>query len=228
MSLESEQRQAVADLTDLCRGDLRDLWRSLDGLPADQVRDALMDVLPALGGEYGDAAATLAADYFEAAREAAGASGSFSAVLDEPPNGARWRALARWGVDPLFAEVPDHQAALARVAGGLQRSVADQHRLTIVKSSIADPQAKGWRRVGVGETCGFCRMLLDRGHVYTEATATFRSHDHCNCVASPSWDDRVVKVSREPYRQSLKRRSEATRKADNARARRFIADTFGA
>ena len=223
-----EQRQAVADLTSLARRDLDAFWRLLEGLSAEQVRDALMDVLPELGGVYGDAAAALAADWYEDVREASQARGSFSPVLASPPEPARWEALARWGVTPLFAEQPDAATALAQVAGGLQRSIADQHRLTVVESSIADPAASGWRRVGVGDSCRFCRMLIDRGHVFTEATSTFRSHDNCNCAASPSFAPNVVKVSSEPYRQSKRRRSEATKKADNARARAYIADKYGA
>ena len=194
---------------------------------AEQVRDALMDVLPELGGAYGDAAAALAADWYEDVREASQARGSFSPVLASPPEPARWEALARWGVTPLFAERPDAATALAKVAGGLQRSIADQHRLTVVESSIADLAASGWRRVGVGDSCGFCRMLIDRGHVYTEASVTFRSHDNCACAASPSFAPNVVKVSSEPYKQSRRRRSEATKKADNARARAYIADRYG-
>lgn len=186
-----------------------------------------MDVLPALGDQYGDAAAELAASYFETARDLAEARGTFTPVLAEPPSPARWEALSRWGVDPLFAAVPDATAALSRVTGGLQRTIADQHRLTIVESSIADPVASGWKRVGVGDNCGFCRMLIDRGHVYSEAGVTFRSHDHCNCAAAPSWASNVVKVSTEPYKQSRKNRSEATKKADNARARDYIADKYG-
>ena len=227
MSSAAEQRQAVADLTSLARRDLDAFWRLLEGLSAEQVRDALMDVLPELGGAYGDAAAALAADWYEDVREASQARGSFSPVLASPPEPARWEALARWGVDPLFAEQPDAAIALAKVAGGLQRLIADQHRLTVVESSIADPAASGWRRVGVGDSCGFCRMLIDRGHVYTEATSTFRSHDWCNCAAAPSWDPNAVKVSREPYKQSRRRRSEATKKADNARARAYVADAYG-
>ena len=223
MSSAAEQRQAVADLTSLARRDLDAFWRLLEGLSAEQVRDALMDVLPELGDAYGDAAAALAADWYEDVREASQARGSFSPVLASPPEPARWEALARWGVAPLFAEQPDAATALAKVAGGLQRSIADQHRLTVVESSVADPAASGWRRVGVGDSCGFCRMLIDRGHVYTEATSTFRSHDNCNCAASPSFAPNVVKVSREPYEQSRRRRSEA----DKARTRAYIAEHYG-
>lgn len=202
MSSAAEQRQAVADLTAIARRDLDEFWRLLEGSNAEQVRDALMDVLPGFGGVYGDAATSMAADWYEDVREASQARGVFSPVLASPPGPARWDALARWGVTPLFSERPDSAIALAKVAGGLQRSIADQHRMTIVESSLADPAASGWRRVGVGDACSFCRMLIGRGHVYTEATSTFRSHDNCNCAASPSFAPNVVKISREPYKRA--------------------------
>ena len=227
MTSAAEARQGLVDLTSLARRDLAAFWAIVKDWPAADIRDALMDVLPALGDQYGDAAAELAASYFETARVVAGARGSFSPVVAAAPAVARWEALSRWGVDPLFSAAPDAAAALSRVTGGLQRTIADQHRLTIVESSIADPAASGWKRVGVGDNCGFCRMLIDRGHVYSEAGVTFRSHDHCNCAASPSWADNVVKVSTEPYKQSRRHRSEATKKADNARARDYIADNYG-
>jgi hypothetical protein len=53
-------------------------------------------------------------------------------------------------------------------------------------SSIADPKARGWMRVGSGR-CDFCRMLIGRGAVYTESTVDFHAHDHCGCGATPAW-----------------------------------------
>lgn len=184
----AEQRQAVADLTVLASRELWSVWSQVRDLPPEQVRDALMDVLPLLGDEYGFAAATVAADYYETARERAGARGRFRPIVPAGPDRARWEALARWGVDPLFHEYPNPAAALERVEGGLGRTVADQHRGTIVESSVNDPAAQGWMRVGSGDTCDFCRMLIDRGGVYTQRGAIFKSHDHCNCVAAPSWE----------------------------------------
>lgn len=227
MSSAAEQRQGVADLVDLAILALEEFWRLLVDLPAEKVRDALMDVLPTIGQQYGGAAASLAADWYDDLRGAADARGAFEPILPDLPDQARWESLARWGTGPLFQPEPERKAALTLISGGLQRSIADQHRLTVVESSIADPSASGWRRVGVGDSCSFCRMLIDRGHVYTEASVTFRSHDHCNCVASPEFASNVVKVSTEPFRQSQRNRSDATRKKDNARARAFIAANYG-
>lgn len=226
-ALATEARQGLLDVVQLALRDLHAAAALLRDLPPAQARDALVEIIRAIGDTYGDAAAALAADYFDAAREAAAVRGSYRAVPTGPVTSERWDALVRWGVDPLFAAAPDWAATLTKLAGGLQRTVADQHRLTVVENSITDPQAAGWQRVGVGGSCGFCRMLIDRGGVYTEASVTFRSHDHCNCAASPTWDSNVVKVSREPFRQSRRNRSDATREADNKRAYAYIAENYG-
>lgn len=218
-----EARQGLIDLTAIAQRDLRAIWDRISDLPADEIRDILMEILPAIGDEYGSAAAALAADWYDEAREAAEVAGSFRAAPAKPVTPRRWEALTRWGVDPLYSATPDANAALTLILGGLQRTVADRHRLTIVDNSIHDPEASGWTRVGVGENCDFCTMLIGRGAVYTEASVTFRSHDHCNCAASPSWAKNVVKISGEPFRQSKRNRSDATKAKDNARAKEWIA-----
>lgn len=224
MSTASEQRDALIGLTRLARRDLLTLWRTLEGLSASQTRDALASVLPGLGGTYGAAAAALAADWYDDLREQAAAKGRFTAEPAGDVDLARWDSLAGWGTSPLFAAEPNRGAALTLIEGGLQRTIADRHRLTVVDNAIADPAASGWRRVGVGDNCGFCRMLIGRGAVYTDASVTFRSHDHCNCAASPTWAPNVTRISTEPYKQSQRERSDATKAMDNARAREFIAN----
>ena len=186
MPTASEQRQALVDLTTIAKRDLFALWGSLEGLGATETRDALSALLPDIGGRYGAAAAALAADWFDDLRDASGVGGRFLSEPAPDVDIARWESLAGYGVGPLFGASPDRASALTLISGGLQRTIADRHRLTIVDNSIRDPEATGWKRVGVGTDCGFCRMLIDRGHVYTESSVTFRSHDHCNCAASPS------------------------------------------
>lgn len=193
----SELRATLSGLTESAQDKLDALWRLEfpNGGTAEQIRDFLLEVLPLLGQNYGDAAASLAASWFEDARDKAGAPGSFSAVLAPDVTPARWEALARWGVDPLFQGSPDVASSMSLVKGGLQRTVADQHRLTIARSAIADPAAKGWKRVGRGDTCKFCRDLLARGAVFTAESVRFRSHDNCRCAAAPAWNSKFVDIS---------------------------------
>lgn len=223
MTSAAEARQGLVDLTTLARRDLAAFWALVQDWPVEQIRDALMDVLPALGDQYGDSAAELAASYFETARERADARGSFTPVLAERPQRARWEALSRWGVDPLFSATPDAQAALTLIAGGLQRTIADQHRLTVVESSLADPAASGWRRVASAGACDFCKVLADRrsdgeNGVYTEASVQFKSHDNCSCTASPSWAPNVRKVIGVPYVASKRNVTDR----DRARVRDYL------
>lgn len=217
-SSAAEQRQAVADLSGLAVGELGGLWGQFSGWSALQVRDALMELLPAIFDQYGPAAASLAADWFEELRAEAAVAGRFGAVLAPAPVEAQWKNLIGRSIGGLFGADPRPDDVLTLLQGGLQRSVANQHRLTVVESTRNDPHAKGWKRVGVGGNCKFCDMLISRGSVYHKDTALFRAHDSCNCAASPTWAENVVYVTGEPYRQSQARprSAKALRKRNQA------------
>lgn len=176
-------RSGVARIATVANGDLAPLWQQVS--TAVEAREALQDILPALVTRYGAASATLAAHWYDDLRARRGVRGGFTAIpADVDEAGAD--VLARWGVAPLFSAEPDWAAAQVLIAGGLQRRIANAARQTVTGSSVADPQARGWMRVGDGG-CDFCRMLIGRGAVYTEASADFESHDHCNCGAAPDW-----------------------------------------
>src|SRR5690606_19466088 len=98
-------------------------------------RDALLDLLPEFGTEYHLAAAALAADWYDDLREAEAVRGRFRAEPVVSPTPARWEALVRWAVEPLFRPEPDWDGALTFLEGGTQRTVADGHRLTVVENT---------------------------------------------------------------------------------------------
>jgi hypothetical protein len=184
-SAARDHRASIAKLTTLAKADLALVYRSVDS--PDQARDALLDVLPAIADEYGAAAATLGADYYDELRDAAGARGRFTAIPAEVPGAARAEALARWGVSPLYQAEPDFESSLTLVSGGLQRIIANTDRQTVRGSSIQDPGAKGWIRVGHGE-CDWCQQFLD-GEVHYVEGYDFNAHDHCLCTADPVFED---------------------------------------
>jgi hypothetical protein len=164
----------------LAAADLAALWRGTDA--PEQAEAALRDVLPGLIDVYGAAAATLAADWYDDTRDEVSARGRFTAIPAEiPETGAQ--ALVGWALTETAGDVAGFRGL---VEGGTQRRIANFSRLTVSRSAVADPAARGWKRVG-GGGCDFCRMLIGRGAVYTEATADFESHDHCNCAAAPAW-----------------------------------------
>jgi hypothetical protein len=160
------------------QGELNAFWKALSLASAVTM---LNDVLPGLVDEYGAAASALAADWYNDLRAQRNAQRRFEAIpadIAETGTGA----LVGWAA----AEANDDAAFKTLILGGSQRRVANFSRLTVTTASIADPGARGWMRVGAGE-CDFCRMLIGRGAVYSEATADFASHDHCQCQAEPEF-----------------------------------------
>lgn len=203
---------ATSSLATLANETLQGLWRQVtDAL---QVKAVLLDALPALIDQYGSAAATLAADWYDDYRATADISGRFLAIPAEVGDrGAD--ELVGWGISPLFSAEPDVEAAKTRIEGGLQRRIANVARDTVIDSAIADPAAEGWQRVGVG-SCAFCQMLIARGSVYSEKTADFGSHDHCHCSAVPAFGGQPRPVK--PYQPTSRRITDA----DRARVRKYL------
>lgn len=214
MATLAEHRRDLDELLRIALADLDASWRDIT--TADAAREAMLDLLPRLTDLYGSAAATLAADWYDSYRETLDIAGSFRALAAELPDRGRTAALARWGIDPLFGPEPDFPAAKTLIAGGFQRIVLDASRETVAASSVADPKAEGWQRLGQGSNCAFCQMLIDRGAVYREATAAFASHDHCNCFAAPAFHGVPRPV--DPYTRSRRVGSDA----DRARVRTYL------
>lgn len=167
-----EHRQAIADLNTLAYADIAELMRQVDD--GEQARDGLMDLLPLLAVIYGSAAATLAADWYDDLRDAAGAAGRFLAIPAETTVDAdRIAPLARWAVGPMFSPEPDATKAVTRASGGLQRIIANADRDTITTSVESDPAPAGWVRSASSGACAFCKMLATRDVFYnSKASAT--------------------------------------------------------
>jgi len=170
-------RRDLDELVRLAKSDLRIVFDRHDD--PETARDALLVVLPRLIAVYGSAAATLAADWYDDLRDAEGARGRYRAAPGELPDEGRAEILARWGVGPLFAAVPDKLTAYSKTSGGLQRVIADADRQTITQASTEDRRSPGWVRVTSGG-CPWCESMAG------ESTGPdFASHDGCSCVAAP-------------------------------------------
>jgi hypothetical protein len=195
-----DHREAVQSLVTLAQRDLVRAWRAVETRSATTARDAVLEVIPALVDDYGNSAASIAADWYDELREVSGAPGSFTAPLAEPPPADQVEALARWGVGPMFSATPDADTALSLLSGGLQRLVVGADRGTIETSALADPARPVYTRVARSNACAFCKMLASRGAVYGSAERAGRGrselsahyHDHCRCAVAVSWDGAPV------------------------------------
>lgn len=190
----AEFRQNNRDLVSLAQQDLTDFWSalSLEGNPI-VVRDNLLEFFPELVQAYGDTAAVLAADFYDAIRNAPPSAASFRAGMSATPDASQAESVARWGLGPLFTQ-NDPAQALLDLLGATQRLVLQAGRSTIIDSASADPVRTGFARIPVGKTCPFCTMVASRGFVYATARSAGQSnewHNDCDCVvvAGRSKDD---------------------------------------
>lgn len=179
------QRRVV----ELARQDLQDFWNLLDLSNPELVRDELLAFVPALVQQYGDVAATAAAEWYEELRSVA-VGGKYQAVT---ASGADLEAVAgsvRYAVGNVFDGAPDQ--ALALINGSVQRLVQYSGRETIARNVSADRSRPRYARVPQGVTCAWCSMLASRGFVYHSKKSAGEIdghfHDDCDCQIVPSWD----------------------------------------
>lgn len=86
---------------------------------------------------------------------------------------------------------------LASVLGTVGNEVAFGSRDTILSLVSGDnptmdgkQRASAWARTASATACAFCAMLAGRGDVYhSEDTASFESHDNCDCSAELVYTD---------------------------------------
>lgn len=200
------------------------------------VRAVLFDAVPLLVGSYADGSSALALDWYEELREESPATRVFT---PSPVALVRDDQLAKtvaWATEPLrdidaelrALELEMQQAldeSLARLLPEIQKEVAAAFWDTMTENVENDPDAVGWRRFSRPGACPFCRMLADKGAVYSSATATFAAHTTCHCVAAPVFNGEPgEEASVLQYVASQKRRSEA----DKARLREYLKAHYGA
>src|SRR5881392_704504 len=91
----------------LVERDLRELWASLDLSRPEAARDVLLQVVPALVDSYGDAAAAVAAEWYDDMRAAAGVRGRFRALPQESVYLTAAEGTVRRAAGDLFTENPE-------------------------------------------------------------------------------------------------------------------------
>lgn len=173
-----------------------------------------IDAVRAVVGEYGNASASLAADYYDAQRVAARVTGRFTVpLLDPPPDGQvdnslRWATKDLWPRDPDDPATTDAQkrpleerlaAAESKAEAVAQKLMTDQGRGTVREAVQRDRLAVGYARAASLNACAFCKITAIRGMVYKDAGSAGREadsrfegdasvvkfHDNCHCQIIP-------------------------------------------
>lgn len=169
-----QARRALNRLSQAAQGSWRAVWAELRASDRVLVRKAVTEAWVEVVGTYGDMAAALAADLFEAHAVELGIQPRLDMVPSVNPD----RAAARLGWALSTPNAAGNMAVL------LDELVKQPYRSTYQDSAIKS--GAGWARVPTGaETCAFCLMLASRGATYRTAETAGRGkkyHGDCDCT----------------------------------------------
>lgn len=172
------------------------IWPALDWARLDKTYPAFAVQVSALVKANQRTSQGLASQYMSAFRKVSGIPGSVRTALPNPFNADQFAVALRVNsvvaaknsasesVDGVIAM----ENAFVLASGAMSELVLDAGRGVILGTISEDKRAVGWQRVGGGNTCGFCSMLIGRGAVYGKAGAFFSSHAHCTCTAEPVYE----------------------------------------
>lgn len=217
-----ESKAALTLVMGAAVGMVTSLLERTAGTPEEQ-RALLLEGAPEVIGYYSAGAAALAADFYDDQRESSAPPKLYLAepiIIDRTE---KIRRAVAWASDPLFKDDPI--SAGARLAEVVNIETARPYRDTILTNRRRDPSAVGWRRITNGG-CRFCRMLADKGAVYSDATARFAAHGSCKCTAQPvfSTDDFGEEASALQYMASKRTRTAE----EKAKLREYLDAKYGA
>jgi hypothetical protein len=187
--------QANDGIAALVERDILELIGALVFGRPEVVQAALFDYVPALISEYGDVAATVAADWFDELRAEEGVRGRFRAPLAPtvPVDQVNSRlGYATRASGPLWV---GDTATVTAFLGMMSNEYALQPgRDTVMEAAHKDGAA--WARVPEPGACKFCLMLASRGFVYSKSTVgdSKKFHGKCRCNAMPVWDETRARV----------------------------------
>jgi len=181
--------------------ELASLWPSID-LTAPSAVALVAAAYYAVVKKWGMAAATSAAEHYDAVRAAQKIAGRFRAVPADPIPRDVIDAVVRSAfqgdpnADGTTNALPIEQRVPSRLNEAVGRHVLQPGRDTIVANGAKDPaQPKGWARVVTSDhPCAFCVLMASRTNLYKSKRAggdsriladADRYHKKCSCIAVP-------------------------------------------
>lgn len=188
LSAVDDHRAQINGITTLAENDLTSYASTLLSEEPARVAAQLRPAASAVVSQWGDVAAVSGALWYETERPAVG----FTAPLAAPTLGDELAGALGWAFLPLFR--PDEFTngpadTIPRLAGVVQKFVANSDRETILGAAKRDPLSTGVDRFVRSGGCAFCALVSARsshgGHW----------HNNCKCVEVPTWRDAPAPAS---------------------------------
>lgn len=178
-----ELADAYNKLSSRAQSEIASLFNSLKGLPPEQIRNALLEIVPFLVADFGQSAAAVAAEWFEATT---GQRATLASTVDteDVARIVRYRAGNLW--------TPEPASMLTALAVDVDKYVKLPGRNTLFRSARQNNMRYARQPRGA-KTCAFCLMLAGRDAewLYTskrsagERGSGNEFHGDCDCAVIP-------------------------------------------
>ena len=179
--------------------DLRELVSGFNPSSAEEMRDFLLEIVPGLSREYGEIAATSAAEWYEELRGRE-VGGSYTGRAGAPTSDEAVEGSVRYSSRNLFGETASTPVVVEELSSSLRRHVSYAGRETVARNVRLDPRKPRFARVpSMGENgCSWCALMGSRGFVYHSAASAGEIdsyHDNCQCQIVPQWDSEASHIA---------------------------------
>lgn len=191
-----ELQAALDDVKVVMVAALVEQWSStVAGSPADSVEE-IRDFARDLVADFGQAAATVAIDFYESVRPAGAPTFTPTPALAPDLLG---EGTLVWATEPLRTEA--WEDALDRLAASTQLATQQAAVDTIGEATELDPLDVKFCRFPTNEDpCAYCVLRAGRGAIYwSEETATRGDHRQCMCKVVPVFSDEPLPYLRAPF-----------------------------
>lgn len=159
-------------LSDAALVDLDRLMRGVANESPAVQREAMMDLLPALGNQYASATGEIAAVFSGELMELQEVKKPVAPKALALPPAKSWQALAGFGLSDRVLERGGIMLAYSLLSGGLTKRLTEFAADTMVENAAIQSVPVNSQRVPKPGCCAFCGMLASRGAVYSPETAS--------------------------------------------------------
>lgn len=158
-------------LSDAALVELDRLMRSVANESPAVQREAMMDLLPALGNQYASATGEVAAVFSGELMELQEVKKPVAPETLALPPAQSWQALAGWGASDRTLERGGMLLAYSLIAGGLTKRLTEFAADTMIGNASIQSVPTSAARVPKPGCCAWCGMLASRGADYSEESA---------------------------------------------------------
>lgn len=141
---------------------MQELLAQVSGMPIVDQREALHDVLPALGDQFAGASSEVSTVAFAALMEIQEVKRPVATEIVNAPDSSRWHSLIGWGASDRTLERGGYALMYSFLSGGLQKILTEISADTMIGNAQIQNEPMRSQRVPAAGCCAFCAMLASR------------------------------------------------------------------